>query len=302
VSAVPARRWSDRGRSKVPGLLLAALLVAGCAAGRYPLARREIGRSAAVPGGEPFTVYLPPSYRIDRSRRYPVLYFLHDAYGDDLSLYREGVAKVLADAMRAGRLPEMIIVAPEGRGTWFSNDYRGKRRVEDFIVDDLVPRIDQQYRTIPERGRRGICGISMGGYGAVKIALHHPRLFSTVSSLSGALVPMEWEDIKQFNLMARISIHRVFGDSAEVNTLTANDVWKLVESRSDWNRPFVEEFRAGTEDKYRLDRVAAQFGAYCNLHDIPTSVVLEPGGHDWSYWRSALPKMVAWHAASWGAI
>jgi S-formylglutathione hydrolase FrmB len=283
-------------------LWVAAAFALGCAAGGYPLAHREEGRSAAVPAGEPYTVYLPPSYLAEPARRYPVLYFLHDAYGDEFSLYREGVARALDEAMRSGRLPEIIIVAPAGRGTWFSNDFRGRRRIEDFITGDLIPRIDRRYRTIPERNHRGITGISMGGYGAVKIALHHPDLFSTVSSLSGALIPMGWDDIAQFNLLARISIHRVFGDSPTRNSLAANDVWKLVASRANWGRPFAQEYRAGTGDKYRLDRIAAQFGVYCNLHGIPTSVVLEPGGHDWNYWRSAVPRIIAWHAAAWGAV
>jgi S-formylglutathione hydrolase FrmB len=133
-------------------------------------------------------VIVPPSYDRDPTRRYPVLYFLHDGYGDGKTLARRGVAADALARMRSGSLPEFFIVAPDGSGTWFADSYDGKRRFASSWQD--LPRwTDSHFCTLAQKGSRGITGISMGGYGAVKLALTHPDFYGSVSALSGAIIP-----------------------------------------------------------------------------------------------------------------
>ncbi|MEP6994538.1 MAG: alpha/beta hydrolase family protein [Acidobacteriota bacterium] len=254
----------------------------------------------AVPAGTLSTrtrvlVVIPPSYARETQRRYPVLYFLHDGYGDGRTLARRGVAADALERMRDGRLPEFLIVAPDGPGSWFSDSYDGSRRFEEFLTEDLPRWVQERYRILPGRKARGITGISMGGYGAVKLALKHPDMFASVSSLSGALIPMGWEELPRYSFMARYTLERVFGRSAAQNSLDANDVWQILFPLQFREPPFSVSLRAGTEDVYGLDGVAAQYGNVLNEHGVPTTIVLEPGGHDWDYWRRAMPEILRWH-------
>jgi S-formylglutathione hydrolase FrmB len=248
-----------------------------------------------MPSAVETLVVLPPSYDRDTARRYPVLYFLHDGYGDVKTLARRKVAEDALARMRDGRLPEFLIVAPEGSGSWFSDSHDGRRLYERFITEDLVRFIDERYRTLARKESRGITGISMGGYGAVKTALKHPDLYGSVSSLSGALIPFAWEEIQRYSFVARWTLKRVFGDKPDDNSLDDNDVWRILWGRRFDTPPFPAELRAGNQDFYGLDLVAAQFGSEMNERGVPTTVVLEPGGHDWSYWRRAMPEILAWH-------
>ena len=155
--------------------------------------------------------------------------------------------------------------------------------------------IEKRYRVLAEKGARGITGISMGGYGAFKLALKHPDLYGAVSSLSGALIPIEWDDLPRYNAFARWTLKRVFGSRRDDNALAANDIWVILGSVHFQAPPFAAHLRAGIEDVYGLNGVAAQFGLFLTEHGVPATVVLEPGGHDWTYWRRALLPLVAWH-------
>jgi len=241
-------------------------------------------------------VVTPPTYATDLARRYPVLYFLHDAYGDVGTLARRGVAAELYRLMSEGRLPEFLVVAPEGSGSWFSDFHDGSRRYERLLTAELPSAIESRYRVLPGPRSRGITGISMGGYGAFKLALKHPSLFGSVSALSGAVIPIGWEDLPRYPWIARFTLKRVFGRSASDNSLAGNDVWELLRNLRFASSPFAAHLRAGTEDLYGLDGVAVQFGSIANDHGIATTVVLEPGRHDWSYWRKSMISIAEWHA------
>jgi len=249
----------------------------------------------SMPSGEPYEVLLPPSYRASPGRSYPVLYFLHDVFGDRDVLFREGAAARVTRAMRQGEIPEFLIVCPEGKRSWFSDARDGRRLYETLLARDLPREVERKYRVLGGAANRAITGISMGGYGAVKTALKHPELYGSVSSLSGAVMPLNWEQVERLFLLARWQIHRVFGDSADDNTLAENDIWRIVQSRERWDLPFDIFLLAGTQDKYGLDHVAIQLADVMNRHGIRAYAKTEPGTHDWSYWSRAFLEIARWH-------
>ena len=197
--------------------------------------------------------------------------------------------------MRSGELPEFLVVCPEGGRSWFSNSHDGARRYEDLVAGDLPREIERRYRVLSGSPNRGITGISMGGYAAMKIALKHPGEYGSVSVLSGAIIPMGWDDVDKVFFVVRRQLHAVFGDSPRNNSLAENDVWKILQSRESWGRPFDVFLLAGTEDKYHLDRAAAAYAGLLNRHGIRATARLEPGIHDWPYWSNALMEIAAWH-------
>jgi len=146
-------------------------------------------------------VYKPESYD-SGNKRYPVLYFLHGGMGNQAD-----VDKLLPSyiaAMKSGALPEMIVVSVQGLPIgWYVNanaDAPGVTSgpVEDVIIKNLVPFIDQQYRTIASRDARGLEGWSMGGFGALRLAFKFNDTFAHASSLSGAVIDFKDEPMKQF--------------------------------------------------------------------------------------------------------
>jgi len=134
-------------------------------------------------------VYLPPSYSTDKSRRYPVVYLLHGYGGRDDTF--NGRLATLPDSsdsdIKAGTIREMIVVMPNSftlhKGSMYSSSVT-TGDWESYIADDLVAYIDKHYRTIPNRLSRGLGGHSMGGYGALRIGMHRPDVFSALYLMS----------------------------------------------------------------------------------------------------------------------
>ncbi|MEO5924240.1 MAG: alpha/beta fold hydrolase [Bryobacteraceae bacterium] len=132
-------------------------------------------------------VYLPPSYAANPNRRYPVVYFLH-GYGIGAEAYWNmmTVPQSVDGALAAGA-KEMILVHPDAftvhNGSMYSNSPT-TGDWEAFVAEELVTYIDSHYRTVATRGSRGIAGHSMGGYGAFRIGMKHPEVFSSLYPMS----------------------------------------------------------------------------------------------------------------------
>lgn len=146
-------------------------------------------------GGQkkPFLVYLPPSYNTPQgqTKHYPTLYLLHGSPGTDNNWFTGGKADQAADTLIAlGQIPELIMILPDGNGrkgqtSEWGNSFDQRQKIETYVSSDLVKYVDAKYRTIPDAAHRGIGGLSMGGFGATNIAIHHPDIFGYVSSLGG---------------------------------------------------------------------------------------------------------------------
>ena len=160
--------------------------------------------SAALenPGGEDptrrVTVYLPPGY--DKTTdRYPVIYYLHGfSLSDSLTIAVTHFDRLLDKAIATGKIKPLIVVMPNHhtlyRGSYYTNSSL-TGNWSDFTAKDLVTYVDQNYRLLKNSKSRGISGFSMGGYGAIKIGMLHPEVFSSIYSLSGA-----FDLIKEFGI------------------------------------------------------------------------------------------------------
>jgi S-formylglutathione hydrolase FrmB/N-acetylneuraminic acid mutarotase len=141
-------------------------------------------------------VYLPEEYNEQDSVRYPVIYFLHGATMDHT--YYKNLLGILNTLIDEGQIAPVIIVKPDGSvGPWAGSFYTNSElygNFEDYIVNDLSEYIDANYKTTASRNKRAIMGHSMGGYGAMKIALKHPDKYCAVASHSGPLDFSHWPD------------------------------------------------------------------------------------------------------------
>lgn len=136
--------------------------------------KREVG----------YCIYLPPGYEKDTELRYPVIYHLHGAGGNETrSVYS---ASVLHEGIVAGKLPEIIMVFPNGgRSTMYQDSGDGRFMSETMMIKELIPHIDATFRTIADRKARCIEGFSMGGRGSTNLAMKYPQMFGSLFNQSG---------------------------------------------------------------------------------------------------------------------
>ncbi|MEX1185885.1 MAG: alpha/beta hydrolase-fold protein [Gemmatimonadaceae bacterium] len=207
---LPKTIW--HGKPRLAETLARAAFTAGCVLLTSTAAPAQaVTRIETVPApslaanllGDPawrqVTVYLPPSYPREPRRRYPVVYWLHGFASADRELIsgiRQGLNIRLAmdSLLAAGAAREMIIVMPNARNAFEGSFYANSPvtgRWEDFIVRDLVSWVDGRYRTVWSRSGRGIAGSSMGGFGALRIAIRNPDTYSAVYAMSPCCLDSE---------------------------------------------------------------------------------------------------------------
>jgi pimeloyl-ACP methyl ester carboxylesterase len=156
--------------------------------------RHEKFTSQALAGnliGDPvergYLIYLPPGYA-DGTKRYPVVYILHGFAQDENGLdflYEDYQAMLLK-----GTVQEMILVFANGNNKFGGSGFRSSPTIGDYetyLARELVAHIDATYRTIPQRDSRGITGCSMGGDGAMHLALIFPDVYGVTAPMSASL-------------------------------------------------------------------------------------------------------------------
>jgi len=141
------------------------------------------------------TVYLPPGYDVSK-KRYPVIYLLHGIGGSDLEWVEssepwQSIQSVMDNGIAAGLLQEMIVVMPNEQTKRYGSYYTNSSvtgRWEDFTAQELVAYVDRKYRTLAAAASRGIAGHSMGGYGALRLGMKNPDVYSVVYGMNPSLV------------------------------------------------------------------------------------------------------------------
>ncbi len=135
-----------------------------------------------------YNIYLPPSYNTSTTARYPVIYSLHGAGGDENSM-TDYVNSFVDPYITQKKVPECIVVLPNGGPQAFYLDSgivtnNQNYYPDSYIIKELIPHIDSTYRTINDRKSRAISGMSMGGYGTWHFAFKYPQLFSAAGVFS----------------------------------------------------------------------------------------------------------------------
>jgi S-formylglutathione hydrolase FrmB len=234
----------------------------------------------------PYNVILPADYELGRNTRYPVLYLLHGLTGH----YTDWIQRTnIADYASAYSL---IIVMPEGNDGWYTDSVTVPTdKYESYILKELLPDVESRYRTIEARYGRGIAGLSMGGYGAIKFGLKSPQTFAFAASMSGAFgvtrfsekdIPGNWQD----------SI-KLFGPVGS-DTRKANDLFDLIRNvTADRIRslPYFY-FDCGTEDSTLIFPYNRELSELMDEKKIPHEFRELPGDHSWGYWDRQVQEVL----------
>jgi len=285
-----------------------AALLAACALSLLgPLAAQATGRAECVSLPSkilartvPYCVLLPPSYDAEKTRRYPILYLLHGLGDNEEMLVHSGGMNLVEDLWEQHQLGEFLIVTPAGGASFYINSRDGKRRYEDFFLEEFMPGVEKRYRAQARRGTRGIAGISMGGYGALHIAFRHPQLFAAVGAHSAALTE------KMPNISAQNSrqIDRLrvlgdaFGSPFDPAFWKQNDPEEIARTANLAGLKIYLD--CGSEDDYGFDAGAEALDKLLTTRHIPHEFHLYPGGHNWSYFAEHLPALLKFEFHAFG--
>jgi S-formylglutathione hydrolase FrmB len=232
-----------------------------------------------------YGVYLPPSYAASPAKKYPVLYFLHGLFEDETRWSTRGGTDQIMNRMIAdGKLGEFIVAIPYGGTSFYTNTRDGSEKWEDAIVTEFIPMIESTYRVNALRTNRGISGTSMGGYGALKIAMKHPDLFGSASAHSAVLL----EDLSAAKVSAgrlqrfQALFNKIYGINQDLTYWEANNPMTLAKDTKKLNGLKLY-FDCGTEDDYGFEIGAKQLDEMLTKAGYPHETHLYPGGHGWDY-------------------
>ena len=234
--------------------------------------------SASLGRDMPYRVILPAS--MAANRKLPVVYLLHGGGGGyrDWSNYSD-----IAQFADSG----LVLVMPEGNSSYYVNSAeRPKDRYEDYITSDLIADVESRFPTAPGRENRAIVGISMGGFGAVTLALKHPDLFGFAAGISSALdVPSRPFSIKRIGQYHQHS--QIFGPWGS-QTRRDNDPFVLASRTDPAKAPYLFLSCGEQEGLFPANKKFAQL---LRKRDFKYEFHAGRGGHDWNQWNGRLPDL-----------
>jgi putative tributyrin esterase len=235
-------------------------------------------RSAALDRDTQYRVIFPSTLK--PGEKLQVVYLLHGNGGGfhDWSNYTD-----VARFSEAG----LLLVMPEGGSSYYTNAVDPPRdRYEDYIVQDLISDVENRFPVAKGRSNRAIIGVSMGGFGAVKLALHHPDLFVFVAGLSSAIdVPRRAFTIKRLQQSRHYnSIFGPFGSQTRLN----NDPFVLVRTANPGSAPY---FFLTCGEQEGLLPANREFAALLAQRHFQYEFHTVRGGHDWNQWNGRLPAL-----------
>jgi putative tributyrin esterase len=236
----------------------------------------------------PYYVILPTDYQVSRTTRYPVLYLLHGLSGHSKDwITRTNVADYAARY-------RMIVVTPEGNDSWYV-DSAGvpTGKYETYILQELIPDVQQRYRAIKARYGRAIAGLSMGGYGAFKFALKYPGQFAFAASMSGAFGVARYTEKETGSGAAWETFLKLFGPVGS-QTRKANDLISLISEMPGArisSLPYFY-FDCGTEDSPMIFNANRELDELMLQKKIPHEFRELPGNHSWAYWDAQVQEVL----------
>ena len=258
-------------------------------------------RSSILNKEKAFALYLPKGYESSQ-RRYPVLYLLHGGTGNQNDWIQKGELQRIADkAIEEGKSAPMIIVMPDAEMTYYMNNVDGKYQFEDFFVQELIPYIEKEYRCRTGKQYRAISGLSMGGYGSLLYAIHHPELFSACAAMSPGIRTDE-----QINDMPHKDYLRRYGSAMgelKEGEPRITDFWKqnsilyLVKQMKEEQKKLVRFYIDIGDDDFLYE---ASSLLHISMRDLNISheYRVRNGSHDWEYWRRGLPDVLTFVSES----
>lgn len=246
-------------------------------------------------------VVMPDAYQTTAKRKttYPVLYLLHGGYGH----FNDWITKT-PDRTLLQRLADqynMLIVMPEGEvfSYYLDSPVLPNSQFETYLTKEVIDKIDNTYRTARSGKGRAITGLSMGGYGALYLAMRHPDLYCAAGSMSGALNPdmNAWKLPPDAAKNIRAEFEKILGPfSQSPDGWAAYSVVGMADKMKATGLKLV--FDCGVDDF--LIEPNRELHRRLVFDQTPHDYTERPGGHSWDYWQNSLPYQVLFFSHALG--
>ncbi len=265
-----------------------------------PRVEQRFFESAAAHTRVSYHLYTPEVYDADKERRFPVLYWLHGSGGGGA-----GIAPVAAHfeaAIRAGKIPPLLIVFPNGmKSSMWCDSADGRVPMETVVIRELIPHVDATCRTLTNRASRLLEGFSMGGYGAARLGFKHHALFGAISIFAGGPFdqelrgprirgnPAEREQLLQSVYGGDLKIFQAQSPQrlAEQNAPALRDGRLRIRMATGGRDSTLELNRQLSEQLKRLN-IPHTFAALPGVEHNPRALLAALGESGWEFYRSAL--------------
>lgn len=242
-----------------------------------------------------YSIILPPDYYTSK-KSYPVVYLLHGLGDNEASWLEYGqVSQTVDAAVKKREIIPMIYVMPQGFTNYYVNDYAGKFLYEDMFIQELVPFIDKQYRTVADKAHRATLGYSMGGFGALVLPLRNPDLFTVCVPLSISVrtdAQYRTEDASGWDEQWG----RLFGAVGTTGESRLTDYYKKHSPFHILAQPDLSKLKDikiyidNGDDEETLCRSNEELHMLLRERNFPHEFRVRNGGHEFAYWRDALPN------------
>lgn len=230
------------------------------------------------------------------SKKYAALYFLHGLGQDDESLFKQGIWNLVDDLREQKKISDFVIISPFAGRSFYVNSKDGKVRYEDFLLQEFIPAMEKKYHLEHSRKGRVITGISMGGYGALRLAFKHPEMFAAVSAHSAALIEELPKGAAESSVSAMIGT--AFGRPLD------NEYWKrespFAYAKTADLKGLRIYFDCGDNDYFGFDSGAMALDRLLTARKIPHEFHIYPGGHDLQYFSTHLPESLEFDSKALG--
>jgi putative tributyrin esterase len=264
--------------------LLISVAVAGvlaCGGGQSATAAspaRETFHSEALARTMRYQIVVPATAA---NGRVPVVYLLHGHGGEAGDWFTYSRAAALANQHN------VAVVTPDGTNSWYINGGSGRWR--DYITDDLVREVEKRWPVKTTRDGRAIAGLSMGGYGAINVALQRPEVFAMAASMSGALDIARPNNVFEGGRRVDAEVLAGFGPPGSA-TRHDNDIYRLA-SEADVSKVPYLHIDCGRDDPWF--GVNREFAQVLTTRGISHDFQELPGNHNWRYWDRQIEVVLA---------
>lgn len=230
----------------------------------------------------PYCVVLPPSYDAEKTKRFPVIYYLHGLGDNEQSLVNAGGWNVYEQLLRKKKIGEFVMIGPAGFQSFYLDSQDGSLPYEQFFFTEFMPAVERKYRIGNTRDQRALLGISMGGFGAMHYAFARPQMFRAVSTHMAALrpnLPSSFAMQGEQRLM-----EAVFGHPTDAQYYKKVSPFTLAQKQPKSSlKGLAIRFDVGSNDDYGFDEGAAAFHKLLESRGVPHEYHVYPGTHNWSY-------------------
>ncbi len=239
---------------------------------------RETFHSEALARTMRYQIVVPTSAA---NGRVPVVYLLHGHGGEAGDWFTYSRAAALANQHN------VAVVTPDGTNSWYINGGSGRWR--DYITDDLVREVEKRWPVKTTRDGRAIAGLSMGGYGAINVALQRPDVFAMAASMSGALDITRANNVFEGGRRVDAEVLAGFGPPGSA-TRHDNDIYRLASQADVSKLPYLH-IDCGRDDPWF--GVNREFAQVLTTRGISHDFQELAGNHNWRHWDRQIEVVLA---------